>query len=85
MDRVFLDSILFGKLFSVHRILETGIYKHLLAEWQYGKPSCAKEPYKAEAVELKEFYPNLMILAIGMVISIIILIAEILIRKKVKT
>jgi hypothetical protein len=60
---------------------EAGMVGREEAQWYYPKPQCVSNGQNFVSVGIQDFYPALVILAYGILLSIIILAAEMLYNK----
>jgi hypothetical protein len=60
---------------------EAGMVGREEAQWYYPKPQCESNGQNFVSVGIQDFYPALVILAYGILLSIIILVAEMLHNK----
>lgn len=60
---------------------EAGMVGREEAQWYYPKPRCESNGQNFVSVRIQDFYPALVILAYGILLSIIILVAEVLHNK----
>jgi hypothetical protein len=60
---------------------EAGMVGREEARWYYPKPRCESNGQNFVSVGIQDFYPALVILAYGILLSIIILVAEVLYKK----
>lgn len=68
-------------LFSFRRMYETGLHAYHSAIWASRKPKCAKNNLDVAPVDLEHFSSALYILLIGISLSILVLIVEVLVHR----
>lgn len=67
----------FRFLCRLTKISEVGLRKRQVARWHYKKPQCRNDILSAPSINIHEFASHLIILAVGMAVSIIIFLTEI--------
>ncbi|XP_058794788.1 ionotropic receptor 75a-like [Phymastichus coffea] len=60
------------------RLVEAGLRDRQLKKWQYKKPICRKDILNATSINIYEFTPHLILLLIGVVMAIVVYMAEII-------
>ncbi|XP_016843278.1 ionotropic receptor 75a isoform X1 [Nasonia vitripennis] len=62
------------------KMSEVGIRNRQLIRWTSNKPRCRKEVMNISSTDIYEFAPHLIILALGMILALALLIAELVIQ-----